>query len=480
MAATALPAHRKSTRHRLSIGRRLFYTHLLVALLAALGLGTYMHWAAESELRESLRSRLIDNARLAGQAINADGLEVVQSVADSARPEFQRLQQNLQRIAAANSAIARLLVVRIDGEQMNVIADSIGAVSGYSTGDTLPAASWAPGGRFDPVRLGNGAPPVSFNAAAAIGGTAGPLGVLLGVATDDIDSKLYELRRNSAISFILAVVLALLMSMYLAVSARRVLQRFTGRFREIAEGRLDQQLDLRADDEFADLATALNDMSARLNLSQREREDALGDLKCARDRLEEMVRQRSAELEKLNVMLRSEIEQRCQLEAALAEAAATDTMTRLLNRRGMLEALEHTAEQARRQKSSFIVVICDIDHFKRINDQYGHSVGDQVLIALGRKLKASLKNNDAAGRWGGEEFLLLWAGQSITEAERRCNELRQSLGAAPIYPNGPQITVSFGVAEFTGLETLDRCINRADKALYRAKMEGRNRVCAGV
>lgn len=479
MAATALPANRKSTRHRLSIGRRLFYTHLLVALLAALGLGTYMHWAAESELRESLRSRLFDNARLAGQAINADGLESVQSVADSVRPEFQRLQQNLQRIAAANSAIVRLLVVRIDGEQMNVIADSIGAVSGYSTGDTLSALPWTAGGRFEPVRLGNGVPPANFNAAAAISG-GGQFGVLLSVATDDIDSKLYELRRNSAISFILAVALALLMSMYLAVSARRVLQRFTGRFREIAEGRLDQQLDLRADDEFADLATALNDMSARLNLSQREREDALGDLKGARDRLEEMVRQRSAELEKLNVMLRSEIEQRCQLEAALAEAAATDTMTRLLNRRGMLEALEHTAEQARRQKSSFIVVICDIDHFKRINDQYGHSVGDQVLIALGRKLKASLKNNDAAGRWGGEEFLLLWAGQSITEAERRCNELRQSLGAAPIYPNGPQITVSFGVAEFTGLETLDRCINRADKALYRAKMEGRNRVCAGV
>ncbi|MFO1493794.1 MAG: diguanylate cyclase [Lysobacterales bacterium] len=480
MAVTALPAHRKSARHRLSIGRRLFYTHLLVALLAALGLGTYMHWAAESELRQALRSRLTDNARLAGQAISVDGLDLIRSVEDAARPESQRLQQSLRGIADANSAIARLLVVRVDGPQLVVVADSFGAVRGYSPGDTLAAASWVAGPRFDAVRLQEASSPPSFNAAAALGPGAGTYGVLLAVSIDDINSKLYELRRNSAISFILAVVLALAMSMYLAVSARRVLQRFAARFREIAEGRLDHQLDLRADDEFADLAAALNDMSARLNLSQREREDALGDLKGARDRLEEMVRQRSAELEKLNVMLRSEIEQRCQLEAALAEAAATDTMTRLLNRRGMLEALEHTAEQARRQKSSFIVVIGDIDHFKRINDQYGHSVGDQVLIALGRKLKASLKNNDAAGRWGGEEFLLLWAGQSITEAERRCNELRQSLGATPIYPNGPQITVSFGVAEFTGLETLDRCINRADKALYRAKMEGRNRVCAGV
>lgn len=179
-------------------------------------------------------------------------------------------------------------------------------------------------------------------------------------------------------------------------------------------------------------------------------------------------------------MLRSEIEQRCQLEAALAEAAATDTMTQLLNRRGMLEALEHAAEQARRQRNSFIVAIADIDLFKRVNDQLGHSVGDQVVIAIGRRLKSSLRHADAAGRWGGEEFLMLWPGLSITEGEKRANELRENIANGAIYPHGPQITVSIGVAEFTGLDTLDRCINRADKALYRAKTDGRNRVVVGL
>jgi diguanylate cyclase (GGDEF)-like protein len=193
-----------------------------------------------------------------------------------------------------------------------------------------------------------------------------------------------------------------------------------------------------------------------------------------------MVRERSNELDRLNVMLRQEIEQRCQLEAALAEAAATDTMTRLLNRRGMVEALEHAAEQARRQRTSFIVAVSDIDQFKRINDQFGHWVGDQVLIALGRRLKDSLRHTDAAGRWGGEEFVLLWPGLSITEGEQRANQLREAIAAAPIYPEGPTITISIGIAEFTGLDTLDRCISRADKALYRAKTEGRNRVCVGM
>ena len=278
----------------------------------------------------------------------------------------------------------------------------------------------------------------------------------------------------------MAVALALAMSIWLAQSARHVLRRFATRFREIAEGQLGQKLDLGGNDEFADLGVALNEMSSRLDLSQREREGALHDLKAARDRLENMVRERSAELERLNVMLRSEIEQRCQLEAALAEAAATDTMTRLLNRRGMLEALEHTAEQARRHKSSFIIAIADIDHFKRINDQHGHSVGDQVLIALGRRIKNALRHHDVAGRWGGEEFLLLWVGLTITEGERLANDLRETIGGTKMYPNGPQITISIGIAEFTGLDTLDRCINRADKALYRAKLEGRNRVSVGM
>jgi|CXWL01.1.fsa_nt_gi diguanylate cyclase (GGDEF)-like protein len=475
MAATAPP---KPSRRRLTIGRRLFYTHLLVALLVAFGLGAYLHWAAEGELRRALNARVQDNATLVAQALGQDAWESITGAADVERPEYRVLQSQLRSLTENNHAVERVLVLRRNENALAVVADSLGNLAGYAPGDAIPGLS--PRSLQDlsqPKVLRNFG---AFNAAAEVPGRELDYAVLLHVKADDIADQLYELRRNSALSFVVAVALALAMSVWLALSARRVLQRFAARFREIAEGESGHKLELRADDEFSDLAVALEDMSSRITQSQNEREGALTDLKAARDRLQEMVRERSAELEKLNVMLRSEIEQRCQLEAALAEAAATDTMTHLLNRRGMLEVLDHAAEQARRQRGAFTVLIGDIDHFKRINDQYGHQVGDQVLIAMGRRLKTSLGHKDAAARWGGEEFLLLWPGFSVTEAEKRGNELREAIGAGPIFPGGPQITVSFGIAEFTGLDTVERCVNRADKALYRAKQEGRNRVHVGV
>ena len=479
MAADGQTAEPQAARRRLGIGRRLFYTHLLVALLVAFGLGFVLHLAAEAELRTSLNERLADNAALAADALGTNTWEMVRTRSDAQRPEYIELVQRMQTIIGRNPAIQRLLVVREAEAGLETVADSLGSVRGHAPGDAISpalagaaesiAAAQPLGGEID-----------GFNAVAPLPVSGARYLLLLRVPVGDIDEKLEQLRTKSTISFVLAVVLALAMSMWLAQSARRVLRAFATRFRQIAEGKLDQRLDLGGNDEFADLAVALEDMTSRLAASQRDREGALVDLKSARDRLEGMVRERSIELEKLNDMLRQEIEQRCQLEAALAEAAATDSMTRLLNRRGMLEALEHAAEQARRQKGSFIVAIADIDHFKRINDQFGHAVGDQVLIAVGRRLKQSLQDHDAAGRWGGEEFLLLWPGMRITEAEARANQLREAMGNSAIYAGGPQITISLGLAEFTGLDSLDRCINRADRALYRAKMEGRNRVCVAV
>ena len=468
-----------ASRRRLTIGRRLFYTHLLVALLVAFGLGSYLHWVAEAELSSALSARLVDNAALAAEAVGLGDWESIRTPSDTQRPEYAELTRRLGAIVERNPAIDRLLVVRKDEDHLTAVADSKGATNGYAPGDSLPASLSGLVAGMTRARVGadalNG-----FNAIAALRSDHGNYQMVLHIHADDIDGKLEKLRRNAAVSFVLAVVLALAMSRWLALSAQRVIRRFATRFREIAEGRLDHKLDLAGNDEFVDLALALDEMAGRLDESQRVRENTLVDLNAARDRLEGMVRERSIELDQLNVMLRSEIEQRCQLEAALAEAAATDTMTRLLNRRGMLEALEHAAEQARRQKGSFIVAIVDIDHFKRVNDQLGHSVGDQVVIAIGRRLKSSLGHIDAAGRWGGEEFLLLWPGLSITAGEKRANDLRESIAAGAIYPNGPTITVSIGVSEFTGLDTLDRCINRADKALYRAKTDGRNRVCVGM
>ncbi len=476
MNESVVPKPLPTRRRRMTIGRRLFYTHLLVALLVAVALGSYWHFAAESELRDEIRTRLRDNAQLTAQALDNRNWDGIHRPADAETPTYQALLNKLQAIATTNPSVTRLLVFRTTDGAV-VLADSVGATSGYSPGDRLTSLDPLTARLDKEPLLESKLPP--FNVLLAIPGNA-DYGLALQVQTNDLATKLQKLRLNSAVAFIFAVGLALAMSLWLASSARAILDRFQTRLRDIADGKPGQALDIDVDDEFSDLAVAIDDMATRLDLSQREREQALLDLNGTRERLEDMVRQRSAELDKLNVMLRNEIEQRCQLEAALAEAAATDTMTLLLNRRGMVEALDHAVEQAKRHRNSFIIAIADVDHFKRINDQYGHSVGDQVLIALGRRLKNSLGHSDVAARWGGEEFLLLWPRINITEAEQRANALRQVLGEVPIYPGGPQITLSFGVAEFTGLDNLDRCINRADKALYRAKQDGRNRVMVAV
>lgn len=448
---------KRPPEHGMSIGRRLFYTHLLVALIVAFALGAHLHWGAEQELRQALELRLVDNARLAAKSLGRVGIDTASAEAD--------WQTAVTALTDGNPGLRRVVVFAGSTDARIVLADSDGPGSPLG----LPAM----GRPIGPVVLH--AEDKGFNAAAPLAG--GERMVVLSVATDDIQGKLSKLRTDSAISFVIAVILALAMSAWLAQSARLVLRRFAARFADIAEGRLASHLELASDDEFTDLARALNEMSDRLAQSQRERERAASELALAHDRLQAMVSKRTAELEQLNVQHREEIERRCLLEAALAEAAATDTMTGLLNRRGMSEALEHAVSQVRRQGGKLAVVVCDIDHFKLVNDQYGHAVGDRAIVALGQRLKSDLGPHEVAGRWGGEEFLLLWPGIELPEAEGRCYELREKLANKPLLPGGPAITVSFGLAGYAPPETSDNCVLRADRALYRAKDAGRNRVC---
>ena len=129
-----------ASRRRLTIGRRLFYTHLLVALLVAFGLGSYLHWVAEAELSSALRTRLVDNATLAAEAVGPGDWAAIRVPSDTQRPEYAELMRRLSAIVERNPAIERLLVVRRADEQLTAVADSQGATSGYTPGDSLPAS----------------------------------------------------------------------------------------------------------------------------------------------------------------------------------------------------------------------------------------------------------------------------------------------------------------------------------------------------
>jgi diguanylate cyclase (GGDEF)-like protein len=162
--------------------------------------------------------------------------------------------------------------------------------------------------------------------------------------------------------------------------------------------------------------------------------------------------------------------------------ARTDELTGLPNRRAFYEAANHEIQRALRYGVPLTLVLTDIDHFKSINDNYGHHVGDAVLQAFARSLSASIREVDLAGRWGGEEFVILMPNTSLEEALQVAERMRLAVAGTPMRAGRHSFgyTTSFGVATFsTDVPTLDALLSRADEALYRAKERGRNRIEIG-
>ncbi|GGY54774.1 GGDEF domain-containing protein [Bacterioplanes sanyensis] len=161
-------------------------------------------------------------------------------------------------------------------------------------------------------------------------------------------------------------------------------------------------------------------------------------------------------------------------ERKLQRLATTDALTGLHNRR----SLTLYATDLLSQTQPLTAILCDLDNFKRTNDEHGHLAGDQVLITVARLLRQSVRSRDLAARWGGEEFLLLLPETSAAEAAVVAERIRQRIDAAVIEMGGTTLPVSatLGVAERKGQETLDQLLARADEALYQGKHAGRNRI----
>jgi diguanylate cyclase (GGDEF)-like protein len=173
-----------------------------------------------------------------------------------------------------------------------------------------------------------------------------------------------------------------------------------------------------------------------------------------------------------------------QAQQKLMELATIDDLTRLYNRRYFFERFNQEVERAKRYQRPLSCIILDIDYFKRVNDTYGHLSGDQVLTDIARILQNNCRQSDLAGRYGGEELIVLLpetesaGAMIIAERIRERIEQHQSVGGKGEII---QVTVSLGVASLTGpeLEKIDqneRIIQYADDALLRAKKDGRNRI----
>ncbi len=165
-----------------------------------------------------------------------------------------------------------------------------------------------------------------------------------------------------------------------------------------------------------------------------------------------------------------------QLQDELSQLASHDPMTGALNRGQVLPGLEIARERAARGQEVSSIVMVDIDHFKSVNDTFGHQAGDRIIIQVVETFQKRLRKIDKVFRYGGEEFLLLLSSASAKEGLEVCEQLRVRIEGS-IQIGERTITASFGLAEVVAAETIEEWIARADEALYMAKETGRNRVC---
>lgn len=171
--------------------------------------------------------------------------------------------------------------------------------------------------------------------------------------------------------------------------------------------------------------------------------------------------------------------QRRELKATLEQVermAAVDQLTGLYNRRHMQDKLEVTVQRCERYGEGFTVVLLDMDHFKRINDQHGHRIGDEALTGFALAANMVLRETDTLSRWGGEEFLILLPNTTEDKAGVAVERLRRRLVDMPICASMPDLRIQFsaGVQAHSRADSLSKTLERADQALYQAKANGRN------
>jgi diguanylate cyclase (GGDEF)-like protein len=189
-----------------------------------------------------------------------------------------------------------------------------------------------------------------------------------------------------------------------------------------------------------------------------------------------------ARIGKLRARLAAQKQELAQALALNRELATRDALTGLLNRRAMVELLGREHPRIERGQGPLAVALLDIDLFKRINDNLGHGVGDEVLRRFAAILKAQLRAADALARWGGEEFLLLMPGTHLDDARLVLDRLRRAVHASDEFAAVAadlKVTFSAGLVEVGEGESQDAALERADRALYQAKERGRNRIEVG-
>jgi two-component system cell cycle response regulator len=211
--------------------------------------------------------------------------------------------------------------------------------------------------------------------------------------------------------------------------------------------------------------TVSGDLALRLNADGK---DELSDLARAVNSMLAAIQKAKSEL--------------LQAQESLRFHAEHDALTGVLNRRAIRDVLRKELARCRRDKNTLGIILADLDHFKRINDHYGHAAGDTVLVAAVQRITSMLRSYDSLGRYGGEEFLLIAPGCDLDLAQKLAERIRTAIGDETIDlgEDAIKVSVSLGVTLGTADSDPEFLVALADAALYRAKHNGRDRVEIGL
>jgi len=231
------------------------------------------------------------------------------------------------------------------------------------------------------------------------------------------------------------------------------------------DGRIRNKIPIRSNDEFGRLSGQFNLMREQLNKAHKQ--------------LHSRIEAADVRLIETNQALLEQSEELTKVNRRLMELTVTDDLTGLYNRRHFEEVMDQEMTHSRRQKQPCSLMIMDIDHFKKINDTYGHAVGDEVLRSFAQIIRDTIRQNDIPCRIGGEEFVVACRQTSKNEAMRLAERLRKAAEYTPFQLDDLAIpfAISVGVTTTSSDEdTLDSVFKLADRALYHSKQHGRNRV----
>lgn len=284
----------------------------------------------------------------------------------------------------------------------------------------------------------------------------------------------YNVEKLKQVRYGLTILLSLifLASCAIAFYLRRLvtgnLKKVVDATQKIAQGDVHTRLENHHNDEFGELSESINHMAASLEVSAIE-------MKNLNEQLELRVEQRTNELNQATHKLELLNQQLIAEKARLVEIASTDELTGLMNRRAIIRHLEESIKVNIRYQVPLSIMIVDIDHFKNINDQYGHIAGDDVLKRLSLIFMSSIRDVDFVGRFGGEEFLFVFQNTTLEDTIHLVERMKEEVYKTSFTRLQIKLTFSGGIAQYEEGTSMD-LIHVADKRLYLAKEQGRNRI----